>query len=175
MAVVMDTRQQPSGQEAWEKPKKDPSIKVKTLLISEIFQKVNNAKTKPEKIKILKTNDSDALRSVCKMSFDPKIVSELPEGSPPFIENEAPEGTEHTKLSTEYKKLYRFCKGGDPSLQSMRREQLFVQMLEGLHKDEAKVVIEAKDKILHRTYKGLSDAVVKEAFGWDDDYQRQNV
>ena len=161
MAVVMDTRQQPSGQEAWEKPKKDPSIKVKTLLISEI--------------KILKTNDSDALRSVCKMSFDPKIVSELPEGSPPFIENEAPEGTEHTKLSTEYKKLYRFCKGGDPSLQSMRREQLFVQMLEGLHKDEAKVVIEAKDKILHRTYKGLSDAVVKEAFGWDDDYQRQNV
>ena len=111
MAVVMDTRQQPSGQEAWEKPKKDPSIKVKTLLISEIFQKVNNAKTKPEKIKILKTNDSDALRSVCKMSFDPNITSELPEGSPPFIENVAPEGTEHTKLSTEYKKLYRFCKG----------------------------------------------------------------
>ena len=57
----------------------------------------------------------------------------------------------------------------------MIREQLFVQMLEGLHKDEAKVVIEAKDKILHRTYKGLSDAVVKTAFGWDDNYQRQNV
>ena len=175
MAVVMDTQQQPAGQEAWEKPRREPSVKVRTLLISEIFQKVNNAKTKPEKINILKTNDSEALRTVCKMSFDPKISSELPEGSPPFIENEAPEGTEHTKLYTEYKKLYRFCKGGDPKLQSMRRETLFVQMLEGLHKDEAKVLILAKDKILHRKYKGLSDAVVKEAFNWNDDYQRQDV
>ena len=175
MTVVMDTDRQPAGQEAWEKPKKDPSVKVRTLLISEIFQKVNNAKTKPEKIKVLKTNDSEALRTVCKMSFDPKIISELPEGTPPFIQNEAPEGTEHTKLYTEYKKLYRFCKGGDPNLQSMRRETLFVQMLEGLHKDEAKVLIQAKDKTLHRTYKGLSDAVVKEAFDWDDEYQRKDV
>ena len=57
----------------------------------------------------------------------------------------------------------------------MRREQLFVQLLEGLHKDEAQVVIQAKDKNLHRLYKGLSDAVVKEAFNWDDNYQRKNV
>ena len=57
----------------------------------------------------------------------------------------------------------------------MRRETLFVQMLEGLHKDEAKVLIQAKDKTLHRNYKGLSDAVVKEAFGWNNDYQRQDV
>ena len=163
MAEVMDTRQQPAGQEAWEKPKKDPSVKVRSLLISEIFQKVNNAKTKPEKIKILKTNDSDALRSVCKMSFDPKIISELPEGSPPFIENEAPEGTEHTKLSTEYKKLYRFCKGGDPSLQSMRREQLFVQMLEGLHPKEADIVIAVKDKNLEDMY-DVPFEVVEEAY-----------
>ena len=71
--------------------------------------------------------------------------------------------------------MYRFCKGGDPKLQSMRRETLFVQMLEGLHKDEAQVVIQAKDKSLHRVYKGLSDVVVKEAFGWDENYQRKNV
>ena len=152
-----------------------PSVKVRTPLLSEVFKKVNNAKTKPQKIKVLKDNDSPALRAICKWSFDPNILSAVPEGVPPFIENEAPEGTEHTKLSTEYKKLYRFCKGGDPNLQSMRREQLFVQLLEGLHKDEAQVVIQAKDKNLHRIYKGLSDAVVKEAFNWDDNYQRKNV
>ena len=174
MAIVMDTQQQPAGQEAWEK-EKEPAVKVRTPLISEILKKVNNAKAKPQKVKILQQHDSESLRTICKMSFDPMITSELPEGNPPFIENEAPDGTEHTKLSTEYKKLYRFCKGGDPNLQSMRREQLFVQLLEGLHKDEAQVVIQAKDKNLHRVYKGLSDAVVKEAFNWDDNYQRKNV
>ena len=47
---------------------------------------------------------------------------------------------------------------------------MFIQMLEGLHKSEAEVVCYAKDKILHQKYKGLSDAVVKSAFGWTDDY-----
>ena len=129
MAVAMDTQQQPAGQEAWES-QKEPAVKVRTPLISEVLKKVNNAKAKPQKVKILQENDSESLRTICRMSFDPTITSELPEGNPPFIENEAPEGTEHTKLSTEYKKLYRFCKGGDPKLQSMRRETLFVQMLE---------------------------------------------
>ena len=49
---------------------------------------------------------------------------------------------------------------------------MFIQMLEGLHKDEAEVLIVAKDKKLHQKYKGLSDNVVKTAFGWDDDYVR---
>ena len=47
---------------------------------------------------------------------------------------------------------------------------MFVQMLEGLHPDEADVLIAAKDKILHQKYKGLSINVVKEAFDWDDNY-----
>ena len=174
MTVVMDTQLQPAGQEAWEK-QKTPAVKVRTLLVSEVLTLVHKAKTKPQKVQILKDNDHEALRSVCKMSFDPKITSALPEGNPPFIENEAPEGTEHTKLFTEYKKLYRFCEGGDNKLQTMKREQLFVQMLEGLHKDEAQVLLNAKDKKLHQVYKGLSDAVVKEAFNWDDNYQRKDV
>ena len=49
---------------------------------------------------------------------------------------------------------------------------MFVQMLENLHEDEANLVISAKNKELHRRYKGLSDNVVKEAFDWDDDYKR---
>ena len=49
---------------------------------------------------------------------------------------------------------------------------MFIQMLEGLHHSEAEVVCHAKDKILHQKYKGLSDAVVKTAFNWNDDYVR---
>ena len=47
---------------------------------------------------------------------------------------------------------------------------MFVQLLEGLHVDEAKVICYAKDKVLHQKYKGLSDNVVKEAFGWNENY-----
>ena len=47
---------------------------------------------------------------------------------------------------------------------------MFVQLLEGLHEPEAKLVINAKDKKLHQVYKGLSKEVVKEAFGWNDDF-----
>ena len=45
-------------------------------------------------------------------------------------------------------------------------------MLEGLHSDEARLLLNVKDKSLHRVYKGLSDSVVKEAFGWNELYQK---
>ena len=51
-----------------------------------------------------------------------------------------------------------------------KRETMFVQMLEGLHADEAKLIVAAKDKRLHQVYKGLSANVVKEAFNWTDEY-----
>ena len=54
-----------------------PSVQVRTLLLSEVFKKVNNAKTKPQKIKVLKDNDSPALRAICKWSFDPNIFVHL--------------------------------------------------------------------------------------------------
>ena len=148
------------------------TVKTYNPLLSEVLQKVHNAKTKAQKIKILKENDSPALRSICKWSFDPAIESALPEGSPPYVPNEAPEGTEHTSLSTEHAKLYHYIKGGNDPLQNTRREMMFVQLLEGLHQNEAELLINTKDKKLHQVYKGFSSAVVKEAFGWNDDYMR---
>ena len=57
------------------------------------------------------------------------------------------------------------------SLQSIKREQMFVQLLEGLHKDEAELLCNVKDKRLHQVYKGLSSVVVKEGLGVDDNYK----
>ena len=148
-----------------------PSIKVRELLLSEILTKVHGAKTKAQKIKILRDEDCSALRQICKWSFDPKIESELPNGTPPYIENEAPEGTEHMLLRTEGNKLYHYIKGADPNLQSTVRERMFIRLLEGLHKDEAELLCSVKDKRLHQVYKGLSTAVVIEAFGWNEDFR----
>ena len=52
---------------------------------------------------------------------------------------------------------------------------MFVQLLEALHPSEARLLINTKDKKLHQVYKGFSSAVVKEAFNWDDNYQRKDV
>ena len=148
------------------------AIDTYTLGFAEILDKVSKIKSKKEKVTFLRKYQTDALRMICKASFDPNIVWELPEGDVPYNPNEAPEGTEHTSLAHEAKKLYHFIKGGNPTLTQNKREIMFIQMLEGLHKDEASLLISAKDKKLHRKYKGLSDNVVKEAFDWDDDYKR---
>ena len=139
-------------------------------LISEIFTKINNAKDKPKKIEVLRQYDTPGMRMILKGAFDPKIQWDLPEGTPPYIANEAPAGTEHTFLEVEAKRLYNFAVGGNDQLNKIRKETLFIQMLEGLHASEAKVLIDVKNKSLNKTYKGLTSEMVKEAFGWNADF-----
>ena len=139
-------------------------------LISEIFTKINNAKDKPKKIEVLRKYDTPGMRMILKGAFDPKIQWDLPEGTPPYIANEAPAGTEHTFLEVEAKRLYNFAVGGNDQLNKIRKETLFIQMLEGLHASEAKVLIDVKNKSLNKTYKGLTSEMVKEAFGWNADF-----
>ena len=143
-----------------------------TLLFSEILDLVHKAKTNNKKVEILKKYNSDALRMVIKSSFDPNIVWVMPKGNVPYTPNDAPAGTEHTRLATEAKKLYRFIRGGDNITPQFKKEQMFVQLLEGLHKDEAELICYAKDKQLHKIVKGLSAPVVRQAFGWDEDFMQ---
>ena len=141
-----------------------------TPLMSEILDKVAKAKTKD-----LRQHNSAALRMVIKASFDPNIEWELPDGDVPFERNDAPEGTEHNMLIHEARTLFHYIRGGNPKLTQNRRENMFIQMLEGLHESEAEIIIAAKDKSLHRKYKGLSSNVVKEAFNWNEDYMIDEV
>ena len=143
-----------------------------TPLMSEVLDKVAKAKTKKQKVELLRQHNTDALRMVIKSSFDPRIEWDLPEGDVPYTPNEAPEGTEHNMLVHEARTLYHYIKGGNPNLTQNRRENMFIQLLEGLHRDEAELVVAAKDKGLHRKYKGLSSNVVREAFGWTEDYMQ---
>ena len=142
------------------------------LLIAEILDKVSKVKTKKEKVTFLKQHNSDSLRMVIKSSFDPKIKWLLPEGKVPYESNEAPEGTEHTNLHSEARKLFHFLEGGNADINQNKRESMFIQLLEGLHESDAEVIVAAKEKSLHRKFKGLSDNVVKEAFDWDDEYMK---
>ena len=142
------------------------------LLISEILDKVSKLRSKKDKVKFLQDNNTDSLRMVLKSAFDPKIKWLLPEGDVPYKRNDAPEGTEHSVLAYEARKLYHFIEGGNADITQGKRETMFIQMLEGLHETEADVLCAAKDKVLHQKYKGLSEPVVKEAFSWNDEFMQ---
>ena len=132
------------------------------LLMHEILQKVSNAKTKAEKIKLLREYNTQELRSLLIINFDTSVISMLPDGDVPFKPNEAPEGTQHTKLEKEARLLHHFFKGGS-NISQVKRETMFIQMLEGLHKDEANVLVLAKDKKLGKRWK-ITKQCVEEAF-----------
>ena len=142
--------------------------------VHEIFTKINNAKDKSGKIAILRQFDNQAMRQLLKAAFDPKIKFDLPEGNPPYIKNEAPAGTEHTSLASEAKKLYHFVVGGNNTINKLKKETMFIQMLEGLHEADAEVLMAIKNKNLNNTYKGLTANLVKETFNWTDDFTRIN-
>ena len=144
------------------------------LSFHEILTKVNNAKDKPKKIEVLKKYDTNELRMLLKSAFDTSLEWLLPEGTPPYKPNEAPVGTEHTWLKREVKRCFHFIKGGNKDLSQMKRDNMFIQMLEGLCDEEAKLLIWTKDQELNKHYKGLTEAVVKEAFNWNDNFMRNN-
>ena len=143
------------------------------LLYSEIAMKVNNAKDKPRKLKVLQDNDSVALRQVLRGAFDPKIEWAIPKGDVPYAVNEAPVGTDHTILSQEAKKLYMFVKGGDNTIKQSQRELIFIQMLEGLCAEEAEFLITVVNQKVNNKYKGFTANLVKEAFDWDDNFMKK--
>ena len=84
-------------------------------------------------------------------------------GFVPYKPNESPKGTAHQQLSQEYKRLYHFVRGGNDGLKPLRRESMFIQLLEGLHEDEdPALLVKVKDKIrLEDLYK-INLNIIKE-------------
>jgi|TARA_Y100000004_G_scaffold185842_1_gene236611 hypothetical protein len=134
------------------------------LLLSEILRKVSNAKTKKEKIDLLRQHNTPALRQLMIWNFDESVISMIPEGEVPYTPNDAPVGTDHTRLEQEYRGFFRFVKGGQDRLPSMKRESMFIQLLEGLAAEEAELLCLVKDGQLSKKYKRITKAVVSEAF-----------
>ena len=143
-----------------------PSVRVKlppNPFVHEILELVDSQRTKAKKIEILREYDDLALKAILIWNFDPTAISVLPEGPVPYKENEVHIGTDHTSLRREWKNLYHFVKGGNDRLSAIRRETMFVQMLEGLHPEEAKIICLVKDKDLESRYKITYD-VVQQAY-----------
>ncbi len=147
---------------------KKPTVKRVKLppnpFIHEIFELVSEQRTKAKRVEILKEYRDDSVTAVLIWNFDERVQSAVPDGQVPYKENEVPVGTDHTSLRREWKTLYHFIKGGNPSLSNLRRETMFVQLLEGLHPKEAEIICLVKDKELESVYPKVTIDVVKQAF-----------
>ena len=101
-----------------------------------------------------KYRDNAALRFIFQYAFVPEQKFDLPEGDPPFKPDPAPLGMSPANLIMETKKLYVFTKARE--LKKVRKEQLFIQLLENVHPSEAKLLLAVKDQKLNVIYKNIT-------------------
>jgi len=134
------------------------------LLVSEILDKFEVAKTREEKIAVLKNNVTDPLLVLLRLNYDHMLKMDLPDGEPPFRKDtDKPIGYNESSLQLELRRFYVWL---EPStnLPKLKKESLFVSLLEGIHWTEADALCLAKDRKLHTKYKSLKEDIVREAF-----------
>ena len=156
----------------------------------EVFDLASKQRSKAKKVEVLQKYSDLSLKIVLKWNFDTSITSALPEGEVPYtgydqqttkggtltskISQEVRRMHEagsfslgssdqegHTTIRRESKHFYRFVRGGDDAMNQIRRETMFINILEGLHPLEAEIVVLAKDGNLENRYKITKDVVVE--------------
>ncbi len=159
--------------------------------IFEVLNLVSKQRSNAKKVEVLKTYEHDSLKSIFIWNFDESVISLLPEGEVPYAstdEQTSYSGTLSSKIEDavskmqeinsqslgatdqgkssirkEYHMFYNFVKGGNDTLSSLRRETMFINILQGLHPLEAEILCLVKDKRLTDKYK-ISFENVKEAY-----------
>ena len=159
--------------------------------VFEILNAASKQRSNAKKVEVLKKYEHPCLKSIFIWNFDESIVSVLPPGDVPYAavdEMDSFKGTLSEKIADavdkmeelgsnslgsqdqgrssirkEYQKFYNFVKGGNDGLSSLRRETMFINILQGLHPLEAEIVCLVKDKKLENKYK-ISKEVVSEAY-----------
>ena len=160
--------------------------------VFEVLDLASKQRSKAKKIEVLKRYGEISLKTVLLWNFDESIISMLPEGEVPYsgFEDQAKSnGGLTTKISEEvrrmhetgsfsvgssdrngnttirreFKHFYNFVRGGNPGLSTIRRETMFINILEGLHPLEAEILCLVKDKKLTDKYK-ITREIVSESF-----------
>ena len=174
------------------KTKKDPLELPLRPFAFEVFHLTSKQRSKAKKVEVLKRYEDPSLKALLIWNFDETIISVLPDGEVPYtgyddqttysgtlttkISEEvrkmhetgsfsmgATDKEGHTTIRREYKNFYHFLKGGNDSLNNIRRETMFINILEGLHPLEEEIITLVKDKKLETKYK-IPKEVVSEAY-----------
>jgi hypothetical protein len=134
---------------------------MRTLLksISDVLQDASDLPNAQDRVEFLQNKDMPAIRTVLKYMLDPNIKFLLPETEPPYTPSKF---DEPSRLYNETRRLYLFVEGGHEELKQQRREELFIDLLESISPNDAKLLLNVKNKV--NPYKGLTPAVVNKAF-----------
>ena len=164
----------------------------KKPFVFEVLDLVSKQKTKAKKVEVLKKYDEFHLRTIFLWNFDEVIQSILPEGDVPYQsygDQTSYSGSLSTKMGEdiramhetgsfsmgvsdqqgrttirrEVKNFYHFVRGGNDGMNNMRRESMFINILQGLHPLEAEIICLVKDKKLSDKYK-ITRELVEEAY-----------
>ena len=159
--------------------------------VFEVLDAASKQRSKAKKVEVLQRYKHPSIVTLFVWNYDSSIITLLPEGPVPYGTNKDDQTSTGTlssriddavskmsemgstslgsqdqgqaSIRAEYKKFYNFCKGGNPSLSNLRRETMFINILEGLHPLEAEILILVKDKNLETKYK-ISKEVVSTAY-----------
>jgi hypothetical protein len=164
----------------------------KNPFIFEVLDLVSRQRSNAKKVELLKKYEDFSIKAIMIWNFDESVVSMLPDGPVPYSAfedqtvhsgNLSTKITEevrrmhetgsfslgssdkqgHTTIRKEYKNFYHFIKGGNDGLNNIRRESMFINLLQGLHPLEAEIICLIKDKKLEEKYK-ITKEVVAEAY-----------
>lgn len=158
----------------------------------EVLDLVSRQRSNAKKVEVLKKYEHPSLKAILIWNFDESIISALPDGAVPYSgysEQTSYSGSLSTKITEdirrmhetgsfsmgindsqqrttirkEFKNFYHFIKGGNDGMNNLRRESMFINILEGLHPLEAEIVCLVKDKQLQTKYK-ITQEIVGEAY-----------
>ena len=157
--------------------------------VFEILDLASAQKSNAKKVEVLKNYEHDCLKVLFVWNFDSSVISLLPPGEVPYGESNAQttfagslseniareaqggesatgqdlDGRNKTTIRREYQNFYHYVQGGNGSLSTVRREMMFIDLLQGLHPKEAEILVLVKDKDLETKYNVSLDNV-KQAY-----------
>ena len=150
------------------------TVKKKTLppnpMVNEILEAVDSERVKAKKLEILRTHGDDSFKMVMIWNFDETVISMLPDGPVPYepVEGDVQANREQgipqrTTIRNSARQFYRFVKGGDDALNKIKRESIFINILQTLPQPEADILVLVKDKLLTSKY-NITKELVAEAY-----------
>jgi hypothetical protein len=134
----------------------------KETLLHEILEQAQGYKSEGPRIKFLKKHDTFVLRTILQLAFNKSIELAFPEGAPPYKELESPVGLEPVRLKNIIKGLGNCVKGAQ--VPTIKKEKIFIGILESISAQDAKIIIAAKDKKLDEMYGNITYDLVEKAF-----------
>jgi mRNA-degrading endonuclease YafQ of YafQ-DinJ toxin-antitoxin module len=134
----------------------------RTKLPHELFQLCEEAEGVPERVKLLQEHATFGIKTLLQANYKEAIEFDLPEGTPPYKENEAVPGNQSRHFEKLVKQLKHLIKHSP--LSAYKKETIYIKLLESLSAEDAKIMIAVKDKNLKGLYKTLTEATVRKAF-----------